>query len=114
MALSLIGKPEQSAEYPDGFDVGSFITYCFHQCGLSQVPGDFNSLLTYGTVVTEPRNGDVVVFRITPDVGVPYDYFGIVVEGDRFVAVSSNSGMVIDRAISEFAGYPLVYRRFID
>ncbi len=114
LALSLEGKPERSPEHPDGFDVGSLITYCFRQCGFSDVPGDFNSLLTYGTEVEQGQDGDVVIFRITPQEGASYDYIGIVVEGDQFIAVSSSSGMVIKRPLSYFSSYPTVYRRFTE
>ncbi len=114
MAESLEGKPEKSEAYPDGFDVGSFISYCFHKCGLTDVPRNFNGLLRYGKEVEEYRPGDVVVFHITPAEGEPYDYIGIVVEGDQFMAVSSSSEMVIKRPLYTFSSYPCVYRRFTD
>ncbi len=114
MALSMVGQPEKSPEHPEGYDVGSFIYNCFHKCGLTNVPRDFNSLLTYGKEVTQRQNGDVVVFRITPAEGEPYDYIGIVVEDNQFVAISSSSEMVIKRPLSYFASYPTVYRRFTD
>ncbi len=114
LAVSLVGQPERSDTYPDGFDVGSFITYCFRSCGVSDVPSSFNSLITYGKEVTQYRPGDVVIFHITPAEGDPYYYIGIVVEGNRFVAVSSSSEKVTDRPISEFSAYPTVYRRYTE
>lgn len=111
LAESLIGKPEKSEEYPNGFDVGSFVRYCFSQCGFTDVPWSYNMLKNYGTEVTDYQPGDLVVFYITPADGEPYDYFGIVVEGDQFVAVSSGKKMVVKRSLSGFAGDVVAYRR---